>query len=898
LKRLLNWFRLRRLDRDLDRELAYHIDRRVNDLVESGVPEAEAMRRVRLELGGAPQIRDEVRDIWLTRWLRDGLYDLRFAARSFLRNPSFTVTAVLSLALGIGATTAIYSLIDQIVLRALPVDHPERLVLVDWNGDQLADTFGSYNLMSYPMCRDLQQQTRVFEGVFCRAAIQIALSTGGDPKSAAAELVSGSYFPILGVRPALGRLLTVEDDRVPGASPVVVLSYDFWKDQLGGAPDIVGRTVLVNRFAMTVAGVAPASFRGIDVGEIPSLWIPAVISGQAIPGFTRMLDRRMRWMQILGRLKPDVSAAEAQVGLQPWFKSVLEEDTRLAGFPNVAASKRRRFLESTLVVTPAAQGHSPLRRNLSRPLWVLLAATTVLLALACLNVAGLFLARGSARHREISTRAALGASRERIGRQLLADSVSVALVGGALGVLLAPLTVRALLAFLPQNTAANDLHAGIDMRVLVFAVLASMITGLLAGLGPALQVRKSLASSLRDRADSGVAGLSLRRAIVTIQIAFTLMLVVGAGLFVRTLSGLVAKGPGFETSSLIAFGIKPARNGYSPGEASQLVRRIYDEIRSSRSTQSVSIAEDQLLLGGVWANPLTIQNRDRFATDRDVQLNAVTPGFFATLGTRIVAGRDFDDHDSLTASEDGHRVVIVNEAFVSRYFRGRDPLGALVCMGSKIDARPDIEIVGVVENISYRNVREQWEQAYFPMGADLTGSNFYVRFQGSPESAFQSIRAVLRNADPTMPISYLRTLDEEVARSLNTERMLAVLSTSFSVLALLLSLVGLYGVMSFVVTRRTREIGIRLALGATRRSAVWLILGDALLMVVVGTAIAVPGIWALGRLVESQLYDVTPTDPVTIVASAVLLCAIALGAALVPAHRASIVNPTDALRFE
>jgi predicted permease len=326
--------------------------------------------------------------------------------------------------------------------------------------------------------------------------------------------------------------------------------------------------------------------------------------------------------------------------------------------------------------------------------------------------------------------------------------------------------------------------------------------------------------------------------------------------------------------------------------ASQLIRRISDEIRSSRSTQRVSIAQDQLLLGGVWANPLTIQSSgERFATDRDVQLNAVTPGFFATLGTGIVAGRGFDEHDSLTASEGGHRVVVVNEAFVTRYFGGRNPLGALVCMGSKTDGRPDIEIVGVVENISYRNVREQWEQAYFPMGADLTGSNFYVRVQGSPESAFQSIRAILRNADPTMPISYLRTLDEEVARSLNTERMLAVLSTSFSVLALLLSLVGLYGVMSFVVTRRRREIGIRLALGATRRSAVWLVLGAALLMVVAGTAIAVPGVWALGRLVESQLYDVAPTDPITIVA-------IALGAALVPAHRASIVNPTDALRFE
>src|SRR5713101_8456525 len=400
MKRMLNWFRLRKLEGDLDRELKYHIDRRVSDLIHSGLPEPEARRRAALELGGATQVREEVRDIWLTRWLRDFVYDLRFSARSFLRSPSFTATAVLSLALGIGATTAIYSLVHQVVLNALPVDHPERLVLIDWNGDQLAETFGSYNLMSYPICRDLQQQKRFFDGVFCRAATAINLSTGGDPKPTAAELVSGTYFSVLGVSPALGRLLTIDDDQVPGSSPVVVLSYDFWKNQLGSAPDIVGRQVLVNRYPMTVVGVAAPTFHGIDVGEVPSLWIPAVMSAQAIPGFKTMLDRRTRWMQILGRLKPDVSLAEAQAGLQAWFKPMLDEDTRRADFPKVSAERRQRFLASTLGLTPASQGHSVLRSNLSRPLWVLFVATAVLLALACLNVAGLFLARGSARSEE------------------------------------------------------------------------------------------------------------------------------------------------------------------------------------------------------------------------------------------------------------------------------------------------------------------------------------------------------------------------------------------------------------------------------------------------------------------------------------------------------------------
>src|SRR5437660_2678904 len=908
MKRMLNWFRLRKLENELDRELKYHIDRRVSDLMDSGLPEPEARRLAALELGGATQVREEVRDIWLTRWLRDFVYDLRFSARSFLRSPSFTATAVLSLALGIGATTAIYSLVDQVVLHSLPVDHPERLVLIDWNGFQMAETFGTANLMSYPICRDLQQQKEFFDGVFCRAATTINVSTSGEPRLTAVELVSGTYFSVLGVTPALGRLLTIDDDQVPGSSPVVVLSHDFWKNQFGSAQDIVGRKVLVNQHPMTVVGDAAPTFHGVHLGEVPSVLIPTVMSAQAIPGFKTMLDRRTRWLQRVGRLKQNVSWAQAQTGLQPWFQAMLDEDRRRTNISRTSADNRRRFLASTLALTPAPQGHSVLRHDFSRPLWVLFVATAVLLALACLNVAGLFLARGSARHREISTKLALGASRGRIGRQLLTDSVLLAFAGGVLGVAMAPIAVRALIAFLPHDTAANDLHASVDIRLLLFAFFVSLVTGFLAGSVPALQAgRKSLDCSLRERGGTPSGGLALRRAIVTAQIAFTLILVIAAGLFVRTLHRLLAKGPGFETSSLVSFGIRPALNGYSDAEATQLIRRISEGLHSSGSTQASSIALVQLLLGGAWNNSLTIQSGERFTTDREVQMNAVTPGFFETLRTRIVAGRDFNEHDSLDValvnqslpvSKNGQRVVIVNEAFVKRYFGGRNPLGAHIAMGSRPDAKPDTEIIGVVQNISYRNVREQWEQAYFPIGTELSGSNFYVRFRGTPESAFRSIRAILRNADPTLPITYFRTLDEQIDRSLNTERMLSALSSSFGTLALLLSLVGLYGVMSFVVTQRTREIGIRLALGATRLSTIWLVLRDALVMIAGGTAIALPCVWALGRLVESQLYGVKPTDPVTILAATLVLCSTALGAALIPARRASAVNPTEALRFE
>ncbi|HEU0141303.1 MAG TPA: ABC transporter permease [Bryobacteraceae bacterium] len=561
MKRLLNWFRRGKLESDLDRELEYHIERRVSDLMLSGLPEPEARRQATLEFGGVTQVQEEVRDIWLTRWLRDFAYDLRFSARSFLRSPSFTATAVISLALGIGATIAIYSLLDQVVRRALPVREPERLVLIDWIGDQASvNAFGSTNLMSYPICDDLHTQVRFFEGVFCRAATSVSLSTGKEARLAAAEIVSGTYFSVLGVTPAVGRLLTPDDDQAPGASPVVVLSYDFWKAHLAGDPNIIGRKVLVNQHPMTVIGVAAAEFRGIDVGAVPALWIPAAMSAGAIPGFDGLLNRRAKWMQVLGRLRPGVSLTQAQAGLQPWFKAMLEEDTHRAGFPKITPERRRQFLASTIELTPAPRGHSFLRSRLSQPLWVLTAATVVLLGLACLNVAGLFLARASARDHEISTRLALGASRGRIGRQLLADSVLLALAGGSLGVALAPFAMRALIAFLPADVASTAVESSVDARLLLFTFLVSAAAGILTGFAPAIQTgRRPLITSLRERGGSDFGGVRLRRIIVTAQIAFTLVLVIGAALFVRTLAGLMAKGPGFDTSSLISFGVHPVR---------------------------------------------------------------------------------------------------------------------------------------------------------------------------------------------------------------------------------------------------------------------------------------------------------------------------------------------------
>lgn len=901
--RLLNWFRRGSLERGLDRELQYHFDRRVADLITAGIPEHDARCRAAAELGLA-QVREEVRDVWLTRWLRDFLYDLRFSARSLLRSPGFTAVTLLSLALGIGATTAIYSLVDQVILHALPIREPECLVLVDWNADDLiTGAMGSFNLMPYPICRDLQQRTRFFDGVLCRAEIEVNLTAGGDPRPVAAEIVSGSYFTVLGVGPALGRVIEPEDDAAPGEGPVVVLSYDFWQAQFGGAADIVGRKVLIGNHPMTVVGVAAAGFRGVDVGAVPAFWIPTSMYADAnLDTDEDLLKSPTRWLQILARLRPGVSAAQAQAGLLPWFRTWLEDSARHAGFPVITAERRRLYLASTLILTPAPQGHSPLRRSLSQPLWLLFAATGVLLGLACLNVAGLFLARGSARGREIGTRLALGASRGRIGRQLITDSLLLAVAGGALGVAVAPLVIRGLIAFLPQELATNALRGTLNLRLLAFAVFASIAAGLLSGLAPALHAGAgNLVSSLRERTGTGFGDVRLRKCIVTLQVAVSLILLIGAALFLRTLTGLLAKGPGFDTSSLLSFAIAPLENGYSRADASRLVRRLDEQVRALPEARSSAAARFPFLTGGAWSNKVTIQTDRRFVTDGPaINFNAVSPGFFATLGVRVLAGRDFSQSDSRPVGEIGPRCAIVNQAFINRYLAGRDPLGVLIARGGGADVkRPNSRIVGIVADMSYRGLRDHSEQVFFPLfESDDTGATFYIKVRGAPAQAIPYIRRLVRKDDPRLPILWFRTLDDQVNRSLSTERLLAALSASFGVLALLLSLIGIYGVMSFVVTRRTREIGIRLALGATSASAIGLVLRDAAVMIAAGIVLALPCVAVLGKLVQSQLFGVTPTDPTTIAAAALVLATGALAAAFVPAWRASNVSPTDALRLE
>jgi putative ABC transport system permease protein len=714
--------------------------------------------------------------------------------------------------------------------------------------------------------------------------------------------VSGSYFSALGVRPEAGRLIDRSDDLQPGAHPVVVLSHNYWRNVLGGARDTVGRQILVNNTPMTVIGIAPASFTGVDPLAVPALWIPAMMKQQATPEWDRLLDRRAAWMHVFARLRPGMTAERAEVGLQPWFKSMLDADTRREGFPTVTAELRRTFLASTLELFPAARGLSNVRGALQRPLLVLMWGTSLLVLLSSLNVASLLLARGAARIREITTRVALGASRGRITSQLLAEGLLIALAGGWLGLLAAPAVSQVLLLYLPADA---ELSTRIDLRVFLFAHLASVVTGGLCGLAPAWQAgRGSLIASIKERSSAAGGGaVPLRKAIVVAQLAFTLVLLIGAGLFVQTLARLQTRDLGFARSQLIMFRVEPDAIGYSPSDAPRFLHDLLRTLQAVPGVEHAAVANISMMTGGSPRRILTIEADRRTVTDRAVPMMRVGPGFFSTLGTPVIAGREFTEDDARDVEKAGYRAIIVNESFARRYFGNLSPIGRRVGQGNQPDTITSIEIVGVVKDISFRFVRndQEPEHVFFPFAGTgpLAGNgSFYLRVRGAPESAFASIRAAIEKIDARLPLVSLTTVEERIDHALKSERMLATLSSGFGVIALLLSVVGLYGVMSFVVTRRTQEIGVRLALGATRASAVWMIIRDALIMIVAGTGIALPVAWGLKRVVEAELFGVGAFDGPTVALASCLLGLVALGAAMIPAWRAASVSPTEALRLE
>jgi predicted permease len=860
--------------------------------------------------------------------------DLRYAFRGLARSPLFTTVALVSIALGIGANTAIFTLVDEVLLRQLPVNNPEQLVLFNGPRNHYGNNSGG-NMLSYPMYEDFRDNfvdrgsapalprvsspipnpaptPKIFSGLFARRPIALNVGVNGRTERALGELVSGTYFQVLGVGAAAGRLITPDDDKARGDGYVAVLSYDYWRNRFGGDPGIVGQRLTINNRSFTIIGVSQAGFDGLDIGSVPSVRVPIMLKAQMTPNWDDVDNRRSRWVNVFGRLKPGVTQDQALAAIQPFFHGLLEQEVQMAPFRTTTPYTREQFLKGQVGLLPAAQGRSPIRQQLEDPLKLLFYIVGGVLLIACANVASLLIARASSRQKEIAVRLALGASRGRIVGQLLVESVLLGAAGGVLGLAFAGWTTRFLLGFLPATGTPHVISGTLDYRILAFNFALSLATGLLFGLVPALRSTKpSLAPTLKDQVGSvvGSGGVRLRKALVIAQVTVSVLLLVGAGLFIRSLRNLRTLDLGLNTSNLIAFNVSPALTGYDPVRTKQYNKQLLERVSALPGVTSMAFAQMGLLEGNQWDSSIAIEGYEaKPGENMNPYCNAVSPGYFKTMGIPLVAGRDFDDRDARyelvvpnpTLPPD-YRVVIVNESFAKHYFGDRSPLGRHIGFGGNPGTKTPIEIIGVVKDAKYTGVRDDIpRQLFFAfMENDFAGGAvMYVRTATNPDAALGSIRQVMQQLDSNIPLYNARTLEAQADQSLLNERLIATLSTAFGLLATLLAVIGLYGVMAFTVARRTREIGVRMALGAVAGDVVWLVMREVMVLVGSGVLLGLAAAWGLSRLVSSQLYGVSASDPVTIAGAAVALAAVALLAGYIPARRATRVNPVRALRYE
>jgi predicted permease len=857
--------------------------------------------------------------------------DVRYALRSFVKMPVFTAVAVTSLALGIGANTAIFTLTDQVLLRALPVKDPERLVQVFARGPHYGSNWGM-NSMSHPMYRDFRDNNAVFQGMLCRFATSASLSHGASTERVTAELISGNYFDVLGVGAAAGRLITPDDDRLAGAGTVVVLSYDYWQSRFSGRTDIIGQTVRVNNHPMTVIGAAQAGFHGIDLGFNPQVMVPVTMKKQMTPGWDALEDRRTRWVQVFARLKDGVTLERAKAGLQPYYKALINMEVQQEAFRNATQFTRNRFLESTIDVAPGGQGRPQFRERFSTPLMVLMCIVGLVLLIACANVANLLLARATGRQKEIAVRLALGAKRGRLIRQLLCESVILSLAGGTAGMLLAIWLDNYLLSVMPQAAAPLPISAMPDLRVFGFTLGVAFLTGIVFGVVPALQsTRTDLANTLKDQAGSvtSTGATGLRKALVVAQVTLSLMLLIGAGLFIRSLHNMRSLDPGFRTSRLLSFSVNPALNGYTRTQTREFYKTLQTAVQSLPGVESAALARMRVLDGDRSSSTISVEgHRAKDGEDMEPWVNTVSPNYFGTLGVPLVAGREFRpaDERSMVPQEiidkldfnresDRNRFremerqakgapkyAIVNERFARHYFgNAQNAIGRRFGFGGNPGTPTDIEIIGVARDTMYSTLREQIPRQVFTpsvQGDFVTGMNVYVRTNLDAPQMFAALRRAVNQLDSTLPVFDLRTMGEQIDRSLVTERLIAMLSAVFGAIATILAAVGLYGVMSYSVSRKTREIGIRMALGAFGGDVVWMVMREVLTLIGVGVLIGVGAALVLTRYVQTQLFGLTPNDPVTMAAAVALLIGVAMAAGYLPALRASRVDPIRALRYE
>jgi predicted permease len=828
--------------------------------------------------------------------------DLRFSFRAIRRSPLFASVAILSLALGIGANTAIFSLMDQLMLRQLPIKDPNQLVMLYQRGAHNGNNMGD-RMHSYPMYRDIQQKATPFSEVLCRRLVSASVSVDNQTERVETEMVSGNFFSMLGVKAAAGRLFNShDDDRVFLGHPVVVLSYGYWDTRFAHDPHVVGKKILVNNYPLTIVGVSAPGFAGLDPAESPQIRVPILMEPAMVPQWSWLQpsDRRTRWVQVFARLKPGYTIESARSPLQGLFHQVREYEVTLPATKSWSTYARDQFMRGTIHIEQAATGYSQLRNNFSTALTVLMCMVGLVLLIACANVANLLIARAFARQKEIAVRLSLGASRGQLVRQLLVESMVLSFAGGVAGVLLAVAMTRGLLALVPAEGNPLLIRAQPDLRILMFTLGLTFLTGLIFGLVPALRAsRPDLWTTLKDAVGS-IAGsggsLFLRKGLVTAQVALSFLLLFGAGLFVRSLQNLKSVDTGFrDMDNLITFQVSPALSGYNAPRTVHFYEELLTQIRSVPGVKSAALASVALLHGDEWDSSTMVEGyQAKDGEDMQAFMNSISPGYFETMGVSIKEGRDFDRRDM----QEDSKVAIVNQAFARHFFGNKSAVGRHLGRGGGPGTKFETEIVGVTADSLYEGPREGVRRQVFVPNWGNQGVAFYVRAGLGSTSAYTAVRSEVKKLDASMPIYELKTLGGQLDETLLTERLIALLSAGFGLLATLLAALGLYGVMAFVVARRTKELGVRMALGAQPGSVIWLVMKDVLLLLVLGLAVGIPSAIALGRLVATQLYGIKANDPSIAVGSMLVLIVVATLAGFLPAQRASRIDPILALRYE
>ncbi len=898
----------RKHDAEVKEEFRFHLDQLTQSNLATGMPLEEARRRAAIAFGGIERTRSECHRERPSALLETLLHDLRYGLRMLTRSPGFTAVAIVSLALGIGANTAIFTIAKKVLFDTLPVKDPQQLRLLSWvsghdqqvplvwgdastnaTGDRVSTSF------SYPVFQELRKKTDAVQDLFAFKDIQLTAAVDGHPDLINAELVSGNTFNALGIAPILGRTLTPADDAAPGIGPVAVISEAYWASHFSRSPSALGKTIALNGVPIAIVGVLPATFTGLEIDTTSQLFVPLTMQPQLLPrpqnGSASLLDNPQSWwLLVMARLRPDVPEARAQSELDAILRPAA-----IAGMPDGKAPTQFH-----LQFQPGDRGLDYLKDGFAKPSYVLLSLSGLVLLLACVNLANLLLARATAREREISTRLALGAGRVRIVRQMLTESLLLSSLGGAAGLLVGYLSRNLIPHLLAKSWSPDIIAPQFDWRVIVFTIAISLATGILFGLVPAWQAtRANVHSGLKDatHATAGHRKTSLGKSLVVFQIALSAILLIGAGLFVRTLVNLNHTPLGFQAENILLFRLDPPRTRYTGPQTAALYRQLEEKLTAIPGVRAISLSTIAIIGDGYSGSTFHVSGRPIVKGEGRIQMNIVGKDYFATLGIPILRGRSFNVHDTPTSPH----VAVVNRTLAQKYFPNEDPLGQTFDSEDAVDGVP-IQIIGISADTRYANLRRPTPPLfYLPLEqhTDHAGRMIVeLRTFADPTAFVNQVRAVVTSLDPNLPLIEVRTMTQQIASSLSNERIFAQLTSGFGLLALILATIGIYGIMAYTVARRTSEIGIRMALGSSAGQVLTMVLQEASWMAAAGIALGIGAALLLVRFIGAMLYGLSSFDPLTLIGTATILGLIALLAGLGPARRAARIDPIRALRHE